>query len=218
MMKYLVIFVIITVYLSAFALLETTEGAANPNNVERGRIYMENNNTAEIWRTIQTYPNYAVSNLGRIKRLTSRTRAKAGHILKPVDRGNGYLCVTFWENKKKKNLSVHVLVAEAFLEKLTAEHLPNHKNGIRSDNRLENLEYKTQAENIQHSYANGFQKKEQNRGENNGQSKLTESDVLEILAIMNRERGEAGKVGKNYGVASRTISDIWNGKTWKHLS
>jgi hypothetical protein len=218
-MNYLLYFVIINLNLSAFALLATTEGAANPKSSEKGRIHMKNNNTSEEWRTISFSPNYAVSNLGRVKRLTDKTNTYANRILKPVDDGIGYLCVSLKIQAKNKwqIFRVHRLVAATFLGEPERDFVVNHKNGVRSDNRLENLEYTTQAGNVQHAYEMGFQSREQNCGENNGQAKLNESQVIEIYNRRGNKQS-ARSLAQEYKISDRAILEIWDEITWKETT
>ncbi|MFV0916089.1 NUMOD4 domain-containing protein [Ralstonia nicotianae] len=92
----------------------------------------------ERWKQIAGYPDYAVSDLGRVKRLTSRTCAKAGSILKTPPRGkkNPYPSVDLCLNGKKRTEMVHRLVAAAFLGLPPFEGAEiNHKDGNKSDPR-----------------------------------------------------------------------------------
>jgi len=97
----------------------------------------------EIWKTITDFENYQVSNFGRIKSL------KYGKILNPSISSNGYKNTGLFKDKIQYKKMVHQLVAIMFLN-----HIPNgkkivvnHKNFIRTDNRLENLEIITSREN-----------------------------------------------------------------------
>ena len=93
----------------------------------------------EIFKDIPNYEGiYQVSNLGNVKSL----KFGKERILKPSNNGKGYFQVILWKDGKLKTKKIHVLVAMAFLG-----HIPNgnkievdHKNNIKNDNRLENLQ------------------------------------------------------------------------------
>lgn len=87
----------------------------------------------EIWREIKGYPNYMVSNLGRVKSL-NYNRTGREEILKPSKTRNGYLKVELCKNGKHKNCDIHRLVAEAFLT--NPDNLPqvNHKDENKENN------------------------------------------------------------------------------------
>jgi hypothetical protein len=106
-------------------------------------------NQIEIWEDIPSYEGYyQVSSLGRVKSL-SNNKSKKEKILKPKTNTNKYLSVILSKKNVKKHTSVHQLVAMAFLghKPKGMELVVNHKNFIRHDNRLENLEIVTAREN-----------------------------------------------------------------------
>lgn len=115
----------------------------------------------EIWKDIPTY-RYSVSNIGNVYSIVTNK------ILKPnVDR-NGYARVPLYKNGIKQYKQIHRLVAEAFLE--NPDNLPciNHKNNIRNDNRVENLEWCSYSYNNKYAYDKG--KKNKMFGQDNGKS------------------------------------------------
>lgn len=93
----------------------------------------------EVWKHINGYEDYMVSNLGRVKSL----KYEKEKILRPGNNGDGYLFVTLYKNTKKKHYLVHLLVAQAFIP--NPDNLPiiNHKNEIKTDNSVSNLEWCT---------------------------------------------------------------------------
>lgn len=120
----------------------------------------------ETWKAIAGYEGfYEVSNLGNVRSLTrvvkgrnNTTRIIQGRLLVPKI-GNGYLRVSLCrEDSKIKTISIHRLVASAFL--LNANNLPqvNHIDGNKRNNRTDNLEWCTQSENMIHAYKNGLEK------------------------------------------------------------
>lgn len=106
----------------------------------------------EIWKDIDGYEMYQVSNRGRI---FSRYSDK---VLKSNIRGDGYAEVTLIDCKKRKNHNIHVLVAKYFIENPENKPYVNHLNGIKHDNDVSNLEWVTPQENTRHAFDTGLMK------------------------------------------------------------
>lgn len=103
----------------------------------------------EEWKMVVGYEGvYQVSSEGRVKNAY-------GHILKPDTARNGYKRVKFFDKKK---FSVHRLVAIAFIPNPQNKEVVNHKNGIKADNRVDNLEWSTWGENEKHAYTLGLKR------------------------------------------------------------
>ena len=166
----------------------------------------------EIWKDIVGYEGrYVVSSNGRVK-ATYDALAYDGHrILKPAI-SKGYKRVTLClPNSNERAFSVHFLVAQAFIANPENKFTVNHKNFIKGDNRVENLEWFTQQEQVQHAIKAGVNKC---RGETNGSAKLTNEKVKEIFYGKLSSR----KTAKLYGVTKGIVLKIRDRTIWKHLT
>ena len=113
---------------------------------------------------------------------------------------------------KFKSMSVHRMVATAFIP--NPDNLPevNHKDGVKYHNWVENLEWSSKSDNLKHAFMNGLAT---NRGDANPNRKLSADDVFKILEILDKPgRPSMKKVGKLFGVSKPTISHIYKGDTW----
>lgn len=104
----------------------------------------------EEWRKVFNFEwLYEVSDLGNVKSLPRRWAWKE-RILKPWLTTHKYHQVMLWKNSKQNPFRVHCLVMQAFVWDRPEKYDINHKNGIKTDNRLENLEYITHQDNLKH--------------------------------------------------------------------
>lgn len=96
----------------------------------------------ELWKKVDEYPDYYVSNLGNVQKLL-KTRHPLN--IRPRVHSQGYLRVNLSKGKKKKDFYIHRLVADLFVENPDPDNLiqVNHLNEVKTDNRSENLEWCT---------------------------------------------------------------------------
>lgn len=165
-----------------------------------------------IWKSIKGYEGlYEVSNRGEVKRLArldSLGKSLKEKILKPwVNRG-GYLVVKLYNNSKK-NKDIHRLVAEAFLEPSDGKIFVNHKNGIKTDNNLENLEWVSPRQNNLHAYENDLIPK----GDKHHWSKINEDTVISIL----NSNDTITCLSKKFNISDSHVRSIKKGKVWRHV-
>ena len=154
----------------------------------------------ENWKKIEGFENYSVSDQGRVRNDKSERILKHGKYLK------GYLLVGLFKNGKKYGKRVHRLVAEHFIPNPENRPQVNHKNGIKSDNRLQNLEWCTESENMKHAFKTGLCLS----------SKLTEVQVLKIRQLLTQGLTQKA-IGDLFGVGGSTIGNIKTGKLWGHV-
>jgi len=127
---------------------------------------------------------------------------------------NGYFQIILHNNGKKRQFQVHRLVCAAYIGEMPEGREVNHKNGIKTDNRVENLEYVTHSENMYHRYHVLGQKAVFGSGHHN--AKITEEDVVEIR----RMRGNGSSlraICDRYGLSKGTACQITKRILWKHV-
>ena len=170
----------------------------------------------EEWAVIKYSPNYMISTHGNVLKIAGEGRysRNVGQLMKLTDR-DGYKRIRLRTTPEKVvTFSVHRLVAEHFIPNPEGKRCVNHIDGSRDNNCVDNLEWCTHSENTQHGYAIGSITRP--KGSKHHMSKLKEHQVIEI-----RQRLKTGetcyKLGKEYGVNEKTISQIRDYKRWKHV-
>ncbi|AIW03217.1 HNH homing endonuclease [Bacillus phage Mater] len=167
----------------------------------------------EQWKSLKgTVVNgdlYEVSNLGRVRNINTNA------ILSGAKNHKGYLRVCLTLDGAKKQYFIHKLVALAFIPNPENKPQVNHIKGLEKDNnRVDNLEWATRSENMQHAYETGLEVAKQ--GEDTNMAKLANKDVIAIkkLLVANVQQKE---IAKRFDVSPVTISAIKTGYAWSHL-
>jgi predicted XRE-type DNA-binding protein len=176
----------------------------------------------EIWNDIPNYEGlYQASTYGRIKSLDTIDRfgrLHKGRVRKLSEDKDGYKFVTLHKNLKRKKFLVHRLVALTFI--LNPENKPciNHKDGIRDNNYIDNLEWATYKENEQHKLRFLTKGKNlKNRGENNGNSELTNVEVMEIKSLLKDSKLTQQQIADKYNISRINVCRINTGKRWRYI-
>jgi hypothetical protein len=154
------------------------------------------------WKKINGWEDYFVHPLGFIKSVKKQIskncyrQTTTEQILKmfPV---RGYPAVNLISKKRRKSARVHRLVSEAFIKNIDKKPCINHKNGIKTDNRVDNLEWCTYSENEKHSY--------QTLGKISGRTKLTPQDKFNMRKLYKTGDYTQSELAEIFHVSARTI-------------
>lgn len=133
----------------------------------------------EVWKTIEDYPDYEVSNLGNVRNVEKNM------IMHPtLDVSNGYKVVNLYNNNGMKRKYVHRLVAESFIYNPDNKRTVNHKDCNKANNTVSNLEWATDSENMKHAFKNGL-------CENTRKAAYKQIEYLQSLPKTERQREAA---------------------------
>lgn len=162
----------------------------------------------EVFRPSLHY-GYWVSNQGRVISM----RGKPGTVMRHEIDKDGYSRVGFFLDGKTIHYPVHRLVLFAFVGSPGDDQVAAHNNGIRDDNRLVNLRWASQSENMADKLIHGTSQV----GSRHGMSTTNEARVLIVKKLLSS--GATIKEASNYsGVGFSVVADISRGRTWRHVN
>lgn len=168
--------------------------------------------TEEIWKPVPDWPEYEVSNLGKVKRVAAGSNAVIGRILKPQPLGAGYICVNLSARGTRKKMLIHRLVASAFLGP-PGDFEVCHWDGDPKNCRLDNLRYDTPKNNCKDKKRHGTEP----CGERNGFNKWKTETVLKVKHAL--QSGQSRHlVAREFGMPVGTVRKIEKGRAWAWLS
>lgn len=166
-----------------------------------------------MMRTIPNFSRYVAGEDGNLYSTNYKRTGKL-RVLKPAINKSGYLnTVLLDDSGKYRPVLVHRVVCSAYIGEVPQGMEVNHKNGIKTDNRPENLEYVTRSENLKHAFRIGLEKPL--RCDDNPCAKLTKDDVREIRSYVRscgRRYYGRKELAEKYGVSEAHIKDIVNGR------
>lgn len=176
--------------------------------------------SGEIWKNIDGYDDiFKVSNYGRVFHTSyfvnsryGKTRIVSDGYIKPIIGKRGYYVVHIHYKGFRKALYIHRLLAEYFIPKIEGKNFVNHKNCIKIDNSLSNLEWCTQKENDTHARLNGLNKE---KGETHHAAKFTNKDIVFIREQYdNKNIYTVRRLADYFNCSVSTIYRIGKRKQW----
>lgn len=166
----------------------------------------------EEWRSVVGYECfYEVSNLARVRRIARGHGARAGSIRRDQPTTQGYRGLVLYKDRIAQPFGVHQIVCAAFHPRPAYPCEVNHKDGVPTNNRADNLEWATKSENNIHAFKILGRKSVGSSGEGNGNSKLTAEKIAAIRATKGLSQVA---LAKRFGVHQTTISRILLRQTW----
>lgn len=161
----------------------------------------------EIWKPILCFDNnYEISSFGRVR--------KEDHIRKTEVGKTGYERLTLFKGRKVfKKYSVHRLVAMHFIPNPENKPQVNHKNGIKTDNRLENLEWVSKSENMIHAIKKGLHKPKISENCTKACVEVNSKKVIDI--VTKKVYNSITEASKEIGMCNKSLGYYLSSKTNK---
>lgn len=170
----------------------------------------------EIWKGVEEYYGYEVSNMGRVRCWNPRNRhakpPRKARILK-LTKSRGYPTVKLSNNGKRETFQIHSLVLTAFIGERPENMQGRHLDGNPENNVLFNLVWGTISENQRDRIRHNTHL----HGERHVNHKLTEKNVVKIKYLLKAKAKSSAKIGKLFGVSGSTIEAIKREANWGWL-
>lgn len=178
----------------------------------------------EIWKDIKGIPFYQVSNLGNIRvvehtiiRSNGKPLTIKTQIRKPFITKNGYVIVNTTIQNRRIYIIVHRAVAEAFIDNPYNKEQVNHIDGNKQNNNVNNLEWVTRRENMQHAREHNLWHPEKRCCEKHPMSKLTTETVTKIRELLKEGVMSQKDIAIICNTTQERVSRIKHNKAWRAL-
>ncbi|MCJ7663023.1 MAG: NUMOD4 motif-containing HNH endonuclease [Desulfobacterales bacterium] len=185
----------------------------------------------ETWRIISEFPNYEVSDMGRVRRRTPGPATYVGKILSPILDPYGYHGVNLCNDQTRRTVMIHQLVYKTFVGTLCQDKSIHHEDGNKLNNGLGNLIEMKKFSHIglhSRSRINPFSGRSHSiesrrkisvacRGERHSKAKINESDVKEIRGKLAEGKLTMVAIADSFNVSPNCINNIKRGVNWRHV-
>jgi len=171
----------------------------------------------EKWKPIKDYPDYEVSNLGKVRSSHKQFKTKK-RLLKPWKTPNGYYMIQLCDGKRRRCTGLSRIVAEAYVKNYEPKKLTqiNHKDGNKENNAFFNLEWCTPSQNIYHAHYMGLI--DPRPGERCTLSRFRNGDIIKIRKMKDENPDmKYTEIGKMFNASGSTIRKIILRQRWKHI-
>lgn len=170
----------------------------------------------EEWKPVVGYEGlYSVSNLGRVAGHCGSRWRNQPRVMSPGLKQNGYLKVSIGPKYESENRYIHRLVLQHFGPPAGGKTDVNHIDGNKLNNRIENLEWATRSENMQHAMRTGLWT---SLGARNPMAKITPDDVRAIRLLYSPHKRNAREVAERFSISPASVTGIYRGDRWAHVA